>query len=116
MTRSPTTTSGLYFDLRIDYSTRQIAVHGEFDAATAPCLATALTGLQRASGGQIGIGLDAVTFMDPVGLGALVGARSAQKDRGDDLVVTGASDRVRRLILRSGLADLLEADATHPTK
>jgi anti-sigma B factor antagonist len=103
--------SGPYFDLRIDYSKRHIAMHGEFDIATASCLATALTGLQRSADGDITIGLEDVTFIDASGLGALTGARFAQQDRGHNLTGTGASEQVTRLITMSGLAGLLDDDA-----
>jgi anti-sigma B factor antagonist len=98
-----------YFDLRVDYSTRQITVSGEFDVATAPCLATAVAGFQRAAAGDIILRLDDVTFIDAAGLGAVVSARTSQVDRGVRLGVTGASTRVRRIFDRGDLADLLEA-------
>lgn len=98
---------GLYFDLHVDYPTREITVRGEFDAATASCLATAVAGFQRSALGDITIHLDDVTFMDMSGLTAIADARSAQRERGDDLAVLGANAEVRRLFILGKLAQLL---------
>jgi anti-anti-sigma factor len=102
------TASPLYFDLHVDYATREIAICGEFDFGTAQCLATAVAGVQRAAAGDITIGLDDVTFIDAAGLGAVVEARAAQIDRGARLTVTGASADVRRVFSRGRLANLLQ--------
>jgi anti-sigma B factor antagonist len=103
--------SDLYFQLHIDYSTREIAISGEFDVATAQCLATAVAGVQRAAAGDISIGLDDVTFIDAAGLGAVVSAQSAQVERGSRLTVTGANTTVRRAFTLGRLANLLSGGA-----
>lgn len=101
------TTPNLYFELHVDYETREIAISGEFDVATAQCLATAVAGIQRSATGDITIGLDDVTFIDAAGLGAVVSAKRTQVDRGAGLAVTGASSAVRRAFTHGQLAGLL---------
>jgi anti-sigma B factor antagonist len=98
-----------YFDLHVDYGTREITVSGEFDVSTAPCLATAVAGFQRAAAGDITIVLDDVTFIDAAGVGAVVLAEAAQSDRGECLGVTGATAKVRRVFALCDLNDLLHA-------
>jgi anti-sigma B factor antagonist len=102
--------SGLYFDLHLDYPSRQITVEGGFDVACAPNVATAVVALQRVAPGNITIRLDRVTFLDMSGLGILVGARSSQQDRGFDLAVTGVNRQIRRIFVLGGLTDLLGSD------
>lgn len=100
-------TADLYFDIHVDYPSREIALSGEFDVATAPCLATAIAGFQRVADGDITVRLDDLTFIDAAGLGALGSASSSQADRGERLTVTGADARVRRLFLLGKLDELL---------
>ncbi|WP_375498702.1 STAS domain-containing protein [uncultured Jatrophihabitans sp.] len=99
----------LYFDLRVDYRSRRIAVHGGIDIACGPNVATAVVRLQRAAPGDITIQLDEVTFIDMAGLGILVGARSAQQAGGHRLIVSGASPQVRRIFTLGALDDLLDS-------
>lgn len=101
--------SSTYFDLRVNYATREIAVSGEFDVATAPCLATAIAGFQHAAQANITILLDDVTFIDAAGISAVSQASAAQLVRGKCLSVTGASAKVRRVFSLGNLTDLLQA-------
>jgi anti-anti-sigma factor len=102
------TTFGLYFDLRVNHAAREITVHGEFDATTAPCLATAVAHLQRVAVGDITIRLDDVTYMDAGGLAAIAAAQQRQIERGAHLRVWGANTDVRRLFVLGRLDDLLQ--------
>jgi anti-sigma B factor antagonist len=103
-----------YFDLHVDYATREIAVSGEFDVNTAPCLATAIAGFQNAGDGDITILLDDVTFIDAAGIGAVSQASVAQTDKGARLGVTGATSQVRRIFGLGNLTDLLHACSSAP--
>jgi anti-sigma B factor antagonist len=98
-----------YFDLHVDYATREITVSGEFDVATAGCLATAMAGFHHAGHGDITILLDGVTFIDAAGIGAISRASRSQIGRGARLGVTGATARVRRVFGLGDLAGLLHA-------
>jgi anti-sigma B factor antagonist len=96
-----------YFDLKIDYATRSISLGGEFDVATAVCLATAVSRFQRAGPGDVTLRIADVTFIDAAGLGAVVNAQSRQAANGACLVVVGATDAVRRVFALGGLTHLL---------
>lgn len=74
------TTFGLYFDLRDNHATREITVHGEFDAATPPRLATAVAHFQRAATADITIRLDDIPRMDANGVAVIAAAPKAQGD------------------------------------
>lgn len=97
-----------YFDLHVDYSARQIALRGELDAATAPCLATAVAAFERFPVGVITVDLGDVTVIDSAGLSAVATASCDQADKGSRLVVTGASAKVRRAFVLGKLAELLQ--------
>jgi hypothetical protein len=80
---APTPTSGLYFDLHLDYANRRIAVEGGLDVACAPNLATAVAALQHVAPGDITVDLNQV--------------------------VTGVNPQVRRIFALGGLTELLTA-------
>jgi anti-anti-sigma factor len=102
------TTSDLCFDLDIDYSTREIAVCGESDIATAVYLKTAVSRLQGGAAiGDITVRLDGVTFI-AAGMGAVIQARSAQKNCGGHLALAGATARVQKMFLIAHLDRLLQ--------
>jgi anti-anti-sigma factor len=101
-------TSDPHFDIHVDCATRQIALSGELDAATAPRLAAAVEGLRSVALGDITVRLDDVTFIGASGLGAVVSARCVQADSGAVLTLTGANEDVRRMFLIGKLADLLQ--------
>lgn len=104
------TPSDLYFDIKVDYGSRRIAVEGEFDLATASSLAIAVAGFQRAAHGDIVVDLADVTYIDAAGLGALVAAKAAQQDRGDTLTVDRVPAESRRLFIIAKITDLLNAE------
>lgn len=111
---APVMLSGEHFDLRIDYSRREIALRGEFDIACTPHLATAVIKLQHLASGTITLRFDDVEFIDMAGLGSIVGARSAQLDRGDELSISGASVQIQRMFELASLAGLLNDDHNPP--
>lgn len=99
------TGGGLYFDLRIDFAARQIAVSGEFDVATARCLTTALTRFERSGVSDITIDLGQVTHIDAAGVGALSRARSAMRGRGGRIAFSGGSAALQRLLAQADIDD-----------
>ena len=106
---APTPVPAVYFELHVDYATREIDIRGEFDCNTASCLETAVTRLQHAARADITIRLDEVTFIDAAGIGAVAGAISAQTHTGAVLRVTGVTSRVRRVFTLGGLGELLHS-------
>jgi anti-sigma B factor antagonist len=99
----------VYFELHVDYATREIDIRGEFDCNTASCLATAVTRLQRAARADITVRLDDLTFIDAAGIGAVAGANTAQTHTGAHLRLTGVTARARRVFTLGGLGELLHA-------
>ncbi|HEV7203251.1 MAG TPA: STAS domain-containing protein [Jatrophihabitans sp.] len=91
---------GLYFDLRIDFPGRQIAVLGEFDVATARCLTTAVSKFARSAISELTIDLANVTHIDAAGVGALTRARSAMSGR---VAFNGGSAALQRLLAQADL-------------
>jgi anti-anti-sigma factor len=93
---------GLYFDLRVDFPAREIAVWGEFDVATARCLTTAVAKFERSAVGGITIDLANVTHIDSAGVGALTRARTAMRGR---VAFNGGSAALQRLLVQADLVD-----------
>src|SRR5579862_7286986 len=83
----------------------RVAVSGDLDLDSAPQLGAALL---AASGAVVEVDLARVTFIDSQGVNALVQARRRLEARGAQLVCTGASARVRRLLELLQLGSLLE--------
>jgi anti-sigma B factor antagonist len=81
---------------------------GELDLVTAPALRTALEEAIALAPDRIVVGLAAVTFLDSTGLGALVDGWRLASDEGIKLTLSEARPPVRRVIIVTGLDDLLD--------
>jgi len=77
-------------------------VAGELDASTSPSLAAAFSQLPAGSG-QVDVDLGAVTFIDSSGLRILIALSDRATAEGRKVVVSGASNPVRRLLEITGL-------------
>lgn len=86
-----------------------VVARGEVDAATATTLAERLEEAAAAHPGAISVDLSAVTFIDSSGLRVITVARSQAEAEGRLLVVTEASEAVRRIFAMTGLTALLGA-------
>lgn len=85
-----------------------LVLSGEFDIVEVDgFLESIRTCLQRAD--CIELDLDAVTFIDSSGLGALVSARNAAREADKAIVVVKVSPSVERLLQVSGLDSVLLA-------
>jgi anti-sigma B factor antagonist len=82
-------------------------VRGEIDVATSPELRRELHQLLD-RGGPIVVDLHDLTFIDSSGLGVLVGTlqRVRERGRGEQLVLAGLQDPVRRVFDITGLSEL----------
>src|SRR5215207_1290717 len=88
-----------------------VAVAGEVDVDTAPRMRDAL--LEAiAEGEAVFVDLGSVTFMDSVGLSALIVARHAADARGLPLRLRNVPPRVLKLLTLTGLDDWLTVEAT----
>lgn len=85
-----------------------VHVSGELDCATAPSLAAALRPLV-AAGGDIGVDLAGLAFMDVMGLTVLHEAAVAVGERGR-IIVYDPPPSATRLIELSGLAAMIVID------
>ena len=87
--------------------TLTVAVGGELDIESGPCLRDQLTCMIRAIGPRLALDLTGVTFIDCSGLTALLTARKAAQARGGWLRLVAVSRCVGRLVQITGLQDAL---------
>jgi anti-sigma B factor antagonist len=102
--------------IAIDVSSNQnggmnVAVRGELDLAEAPRLEEVLREL---AGHDVVVDLSGLSFIDSSGIGALVRAHAAAKERDCTLQTTGEHGIVRRALEVVGLFDVLHGGATAP--
>jgi len=80
-----------------------VTVAGELDVSTAPLLREQLIDVIAAGSQQVAVDMSAVSFIDSVGLGVLVGALKRLRRCDGDLRVAAPSDPVLRTLRISGL-------------
>lgn len=83
---------------------------GELDAASAPEVHRALSELVGQAGTDVELDLARLTFIDSVGLGALLKAAQQLDRQGRRLVVRHAHEAVRRTIELTGLDAVLHLE------
>lgn len=94
-----------------------VVVAGEIDLATMPRFRDGITAALAAappSCRQVVVDLDAVGVLEPVAMGVLLEARLRVHDRGAVLVLLVTSERLRRLLDRTGLAAAIPVVAEVP--
>jgi anti-anti-sigma factor len=90
-----------------------VDVRGSLDAATVDALHGALLGTMSTDRpSTMIVDLTYVTFMDSVGIGALVAGHSAAKDIGARFVLRNPSEFVHRQLRVTGLAEMFGLSAT----
>jgi anti-anti-sigma factor len=103
------TSAKLDTNVRAEGGCAVLAVRGEVDAATGDRFRSALLEAQRSS--HVVVDLSAVTFMDSVGVNALVGAYH-RMPAGGELRVVGLRPNIRRVFEITGLLALFGVDAS----
>jgi anti-anti-sigma factor len=88
--------------MQIERIENGLALHGEFDAATAPELDIALLETR----GPVMLDLSDITFMDSGGINALLRARALLGREDRTLSLVHPSAPVRRTLETAGIADL----------
>ena len=83
-------------------------LEGEIDAYTAPEVRKELLPKTNAPGVKMIIDLSGVSYMDSTGLGVFVGLFKELKANEGKLILTGMSDRLKRLFDITGLADVMD--------
>ena len=89
-----------------------LVVTGEVDVATSPQLRHARQAVSEAGHAPIVVDLSGLTFIDSSGLGVLVSARNALRERGSErgIVLRGLPDSIRKVFEVTGLTGLFTPD------
>src|ERR687890_2192075 len=94
-----------------------VDVRGTLDAATVDALREALLAtLQRDRPRSMIVDLTFVTFMDSMGIGALVTGYNAAREIGSRFVLRNPSEFVHRQLRITGLADMFGLSAAPPSR
>lgn len=102
----PLTTSVLHDD-----GVALLALAGELDLATCPRLDVAVEGVLADGLTCVLVDLDALTFCDSTGLGALVRASRRVTTAGGSLVLAGARGPVHKLLVLTNLEAVVQLEA-----
>ena len=88
-----------------------LTVLGEIDVASSPRLRTELASVLERGARTIVLDLQAMSFIDSSGLGVLVGAlKRLREQHGDDIVIRGLQESVRRVFEITGLTELFRIE------
>jgi len=94
--------------LNPELDAQMVAFHGELDAAAAPDLDTRLNEVLEAPRGALLIDLGGCTFIDSLGIAALVRGSREMLERGRAVAAAVPSPQVRRTLALTGVDSLLE--------
>ncbi|HVV30460.1 MAG TPA: STAS domain-containing protein [Mycobacteriales bacterium] len=94
----------------VDPGRGTVRVEGELDIATVDRLTKVLEDQLARGCRHVALDVSALRFCGATGLGAVIAARRRYRAAGGDLVVTGASGRMLRLLQATGLEDLQAPD------
>lgn len=93
--------------LRPEVEGDAIAFHGELDASAAPELRARVLEIAQTPGGRLLIDLSACTFIDSLGVAALVEAGSEMHKRGRVVAIVCRAPQVRRTLALTGVDEQL---------
>ena len=92
-----------------------VALHGELDDASAPALRDQLTDLIDSDvTGDLILEIAALTFVDSIGLSVIVTLHKQLDANGRRLVIQSPTPMVRRLLMITGLDDILRIEPPTP--
>lgn len=89
--------------LQPDVEGEAVAFHGELDVANAPELRERVAAIASAPGGRLMLDLSACTFIDSLGVAALVEAASEMHKRGRVIAIVCRAPQVRRTLALTGV-------------
>ncbi|GAE36903.1 STAS domain-containing protein [Halalkalibacter akibai] len=99
---------------QLDHTTI-LYLSGEIDAYTAPKLREELTPLTEL-GNSVKVDLSDVHYIDSTGLGIFIGALKATHIHKGDFILTGMSERIKRLFTITGLNEVITIEEGETTK
>lgn len=97
---------------RIGSDSYALAVTGELDLHSAPCVETRLAEVIEAGARSVVIDLMGVSFMDSSGVGVLLSASKALRSSGGELVVAADDRRILRVLEITGLGRSLHVESS----
>lgn len=103
---------GLHFGARRAGATLTIEVTGELDMATKPHLIAFVEKMLKDGDTSVSLDLAGLTFIDAVGIGALIGLRNHISGQGADLLLIKSPNCVKRLLRLTGLDEHLRPTAS----
>jgi anti-sigma B factor antagonist len=89
-----------------------VTVRGDVDMDTASQLVDAI----KAVAGTAVVDLNAVTFLDSIGIRGLVQAQEALRERGEELILRDLSPSVRRVLELAGMTNVFTVEGAGPTR
>jgi anti-sigma B factor antagonist len=89
--------------LKPDVEGDSVSFHGELDAASAPELRDRVLAIAAEPGGRLMLDLSACTFIDSLGVAALVEAAQEMHKRGRVVAVVCRAPQVRRTLSLTGV-------------
>ena len=93
--------------LNPDLDAELVAFHGELDAGAAPDLAARLSEVLTKSDGALLIDLCDCTFVDSLGIAAVVQGSKAMLEQGRTVAVAASGPQVRHVFALTGADELL---------
>ena len=104
----------MFFDITVaekgDWSV--VSVSGEVDVATAPRLREEIVKVVSEGATKVLVDLEAVDFLDSMGLGVLVGALKRVRSHDGEMAVVCTNDRLLRIFEITGLHQVLDLRST----
>jgi anti-sigma B factor antagonist len=94
--------------LHPELDAQMVTFHGELDAAAAPDLDARLNEVLAATEGALLLDLAGCTFIDSLGIAALVRGSRQMLEQGRSVAVAVPSSQVRRMLTLTGIDALLE--------
>lgn len=85
-----------------------VTPRGQLDVATAPDFRQQLVEAQFSEDQRLVVDLDAVEFVDSMGLGVLIGGMKRARSHGGAFVVRCTRERIRKLLALTRLDEVLE--------
>lgn len=89
-----------------------VSFHGELDAAAAPDFGARLGEVAAASPAGLVVDLCACTFIDSLGIAALVEGSRGMLEQGRAVAISASSSQVRRILTLVGVDDLVPVRRT----